>query len=189
MRLLIAKGLISILKACCVLSPWAVLKPVIHLPNVGSRWRLLPADAHGCLAGKQWELLWALGGSAFLGQLSFGLRGQSHSCCCSSGVWLLDADTWNKTSDCVLSCCSGWSEGLCSQEPLPCTPRAVPGEAASSALQLSCPLLTRTRAAGIVLCEIRTGARTWNDCGIIESCTLKPPVPEANAAIKNGKQR
>lgn len=116
MRLLIAKGLISILKACCVLSPWAVLKPVIHLPNVGSRWRLLPADAHGCLAGKQWELLWALGGSAFLGQLSFGLCGQSHSCCCSSGVWLLDADTWNKTSDCVLSCCSGWSEGLCSQE-------------------------------------------------------------------------
>lgn len=174
-----------------MLSPRAVLKPVIHLPNVGSRWRILPVDVHGCLTGKQWELLWALGGSAFLGQLSWAAQAepllllfqQSVTTGCRYRHPKL------KRSSCPVLLFRVVGAAVLPGGPLPCTPSVVPGEAASTALQLSCPLLTRAGAAGIVVREIRMGARTWNDCGIIESCTLKPPVLEANTAIKNGKQR
>lgn len=36
-----------------------------------------------------------------------------------------------------------------------------------------------------MLHEIKIRARTENDFEIIESCTLKPPALEVNAAIKN----
>lgn len=36
-----------------------------------------------------------------------------------------------------------------------------------------------------MLHEIKIRARTKNDFEIIESCTLKPPALEVNAAIKN----